>query len=245
MTEGVSKIGFNYGELTIANVLYIIFASTDVPRGVQLNEAVNVAKKCGMETTPETMVRAMIFVDRLRKVYAAFDPVLQIVAQLLESPEYFPEDPEDFETVVFGHQEEITEDRTNLLAAHSELLAFWQSYVMHRQATAALAALGAAYGAQHTRVFTDEEYPCLYHRGMTDVSLEIQRIVDIYNHYKDALGFTPAVLTPNHSTFPDVPDLLFDVVGDLTVNIPTLGGRIWFDGVPNQDEPGAGPLKGV
>ena len=240
-----SKIGFTYPDLAVANLMNIVFSQGQVPTETQIFEGLNVALRCGHETTLERLAKALHFVKQRQQVYAAYTPVNQIVAQILENHDYFPENPEDFEHILFGYPDEFTEEQKELLTAHSELLEFWQAYGMHRRSVVALGALTAAYGTEHTAVFKDEEYPCLYHRGMEDVNPEIQRIVDVYNHYKTVLGITPALLTAENLAFPPLADLLFDVSGELVVNVPTLAGRIWFEGAPSNELPGGVKLQEV
>lgn len=245
MMQENSKIGFTYQDLAIANVINIIFSQSDIPFQTQVVETINVGARAGHVSTVERLAAAHRFVKHRQAAYYALTPVQHIVMQILDNVDYFPENPMDFEMALFGQAEDHTPEQAEILAAHPELLEFWKAYAIHSRATQALVALAAAYGAEHTTVFKDNEYPCLYHRGMTDVDPDVQRIVDVYNHYKEVLGFTPAVLTADHRVFPPVADLLFDVTSDLTVNIPTLGGRIWFDGKPNDEAPGGAKLQEV
>lgn len=238
-----SKIGFTYQDLTVANAINIIFSQSDVPFQTQVIEAVNVSARLGHTSTVERLAAAHRFVKHRQQGYFVLGAVHQIVMQILDSFDYFPENPIDFEAILFGQVDTPTPEQADVLSAHAELFVFWKAFAMHHRATTALVSLSAAYGAEHNKVFSDNEYPCLYHRGMEDVVPDVQRIVDVYNHYKSVLGITPAVLTADQLTFPPVAELLFDVSSDLTVNVPTLAGRIWFEGVPNNEEPGGPKLR--
>lgn len=241
------KIGFAYADLCLANLMDMIFRTTDVDKHARIAEAVKLAERMGITTTEEAIAQAFTFVSRKQLVYATVSPLWQLVQNLLENDDFFPENIEDFASILTGGVEglTLTKDQSQLLTAHEELLTFWKAYSLHVNAYESLVCTLQAYGAIHTAVFSDAEYPCLYHRGMVDVSSDVQRIVDLYAWYKDHLGFTPAMLSPVELELPEVTTLLFDVsTSEIKVNAPTLGGRIWFEGTPDDTAPGGISLKG-
>lgn len=232
-------IGFTYAEFAFANVIGLYTDAQDRQLELGVVDLDRLSMIYGITLSSAGVASAMSLVDRRKLVYGAFAPIHQIVLQLLESPDYFPEDPAAFEDIVFRGGARNPKQQS-LLDAHSELFEFWKAFSVHKQSLSVLASLASLYGTEHSAIFDEEDWPCLYHQGMVDIDPEIRRIVDTYNHYKSFLGFSPALLPADCPSLPIVPELVVDIVGDsLTVSVPTLAGRIWFEGVPSK------PLGGV
>lgn len=244
MKKTKPTIGFAYSDLVIANICNNVFRDSGLPEPVRLLEGVQMASRVGIVTTVDILATALRFVKKRGDTYSTHTPVELAVCQLLTSEEFFPEDPKDFREILATADGKLSKDAKVVFDLHDDLLMFWQQFVVHKRSYEAIEALLQAFGAEHTKVFTDDGYPCLYHRGMSVVDPEVQLIVSVYEHYKNFLGFTPALLFGNEFMFPPLATLLIDISSpDVTVNAPTLAGRIWFEGMPDSDQPG-GPKVG-
>lgn len=232
------SLPFDYPTLAIAKAVYRSIASAEMPPEVFVKATVDLGKMVGIEIDEESSKASVDFVNRLACTYGHFTPLQTVVAQLLGSPDYFPENPDDFRVLV-GAESELNE-------YHSALFAFWKQFATHHYAHIAINQSAKSFGAANSAVFTDSGWPCLYHRGMADVRPDVQAIVVLYDQYKGWAGISPAI-PPYSSTLSTQDALIIDVeTGRFLVSAATLGGRIWFEGVSKDPHlPGSAPLKGV
>ncbi|QXO10997.1 hypothetical protein pEaSNUABM54_00171 [Erwinia phage pEa_SNUABM_54] len=214
---------FDYPTLTIAKAVYRSIASAEMPPEVFVKATMDLSAMVGVETTEEATIPAVDFVNRLACTYGHFSPLQTVMAQLLDSPDYFPENPEDFKVLV-GAESELNE-------YHSALFTFWKQFSTHHYAHVAINQSAKAFGAANSQVFSDDKWPCLYHRGMVDVRPDVKGLVDLYDLYKHWAGVSPAI-PPYSSTLSTQDSLIIDVEsGRFLVSAATLAGRIWFEGV--------------
>jgi len=214
---------FNYPTLAIARAVYVSIASTSVPPEVHVRASLDLAAMVGVDTTEETMASAVDFTNRHACVYGYFNPLQSLVIQVLNNPEYFPENPEDFALLV-GAESELNE-------YHTALFSFWKQFATHHYAHIAINQSVTGFSVANSAVFTDEAWPCLYHRGMDNVNPTVKALVDLYDQYKEWAGISPA--TPPYS-FAKSKETAITVdveSGRFLVSAPTLAGRIWFEGV--------------
>lgn len=238
-------IGFNYEDLVVANLCQIILGEADVGDAVQLQETLNIADRLGFTTSMENVRAATEFARRRALTYTVLSPIHQQVENLLANPDYFPENKDDFITIITANEDrELTLDEQAMVGAHGELLEFWKRYALHVSAQDVITGMVESYGIMNVAVFDDADWPCLYHRGMTNLEPGVRVIVDTYNQYKDFLGFTPAMLPGNELALPTLTKLLIDVAtADVKVSGLSLAGRFWFEGTPTDNLPGSAHMK--
>jgi len=238
-------IGFNYEDLVVANLCQIILGEAELGDAVQIQEALNIADRLGISTSTENIQAATSFARRRTLTYTLLSPILQQVENILANPDYFPESKDDFIAIVTANEDrELTTDEQAMVGAHGELLEFWKRFALHTSAQDVITGMVESYGIMNVAVFDDSDWPCLYHRGMTNLEPGIQIVVDTYNQYKTFLGFTPAMLPGNELVLPSLTKLLIDVAtADVKVSGLSLAGRFWFEGKPTDDLPGSAHLQ--
>jgi len=238
-------IGFNYEDLAVANLCQIILGEAGMGETIQIQEAMNIAERLGISTTVENITAANDFARRRPVTYTLFSPIHQQVESILANPDYFPENKDDFIAIIKAHEErDLTPSEYAMVEAHGELLEFWKKFALHVSAQDTITGMVEAYGIMNVAVFDDNDWPCLYHRGMTNLEPSIQVVVDAYNQYKAFLGFTPAMLPGSELVLPTLTKLLIDVATtDVKVSGLSLAGRFWFEGKPTDNLPGSAHLQ--
>lgn len=239
------NIGFNYEDLVVANLLQCILGEAGVGDAIQIQESLNVAERLGIASSVENITAATEFVRRRALTYTILTPIQQQVETLLANPDYFPESKDDFITIIKANEErDLTAAEQAMVEAHGELLEFWKKFALHTNAQDVITGMVESYGIMNVAVFDDSDWPCLYHRGMSNLEPAIQVIVDTYNQYKAFLGFTPAMLPGGELVLPTLTKLLIDVATvDVKVSGLSLAGRFWFEGKPTDNLPGSAHLQ--
>ncbi len=226
---------FDYTTLAITALLEQALHITQVEPEIVEKEVTSIAAKLGTAVTPNEILAAYEFQRKRRQVYSTFTPEETTILQILDNPNFFPENVEDFKTIVGAD--------SPLVEHHNAFYEFWRSYAIHTVGRDAIVSAGRLFGATHSAVYSDVNYPTVYHRGMVEVDPEAKRIAETYDLVKERLSFTPAIATPNALVLAPY-DLVVDFLSDHPmVSLATLGGRFFFEGGASDGLPGSFNFK--
>ncbi|EJI5696493.1 hypothetical protein NFI00_000196 [Salmonella enterica] len=190
---------------------------------------------CGFNVNPKAINYCIAFYKDRAYTYRNRSVLDKQIEALLDSPEYFPENINDY----------IEDVGTDELACyHNALLRFWQIYVCHVSARKIIFNLATVYGAMNNHAVTESsEYSCIYHRGMdiTKVDLWVRLLVEAYDNAEQLLGFSPAHLPPIRKSEILTEDFVLtcdDHSRITSISVTTLVGRIWLMGSPKNADLG-------
>ena len=234
---------FNYATYIVAKSVYSNPNLTADYLAVSGKETVKEVMRLHRLTwTNEAIDAAISFIDNEKYIYRHRSVIEQQISALLNNPEYFPENINDY-----------VKETQNVESAcyHQASSKFWRDQVTHIEGRKTLFSLAGVYGGMNNFPITqDSDFPCLYHRGMDVLKVDpvIRTIVQTYDYLKDYLGeivlhdyvgeegsllHTGLIITtaPDNSV--------------ATVSLGTLVGRIWLEGTPEENRFGGNELHSV